>query len=84
MNLRPAWSTEKVPQQPRLHKETLSQNTNTNQPSIYPMYIGATRTHESQQLVGVSSRLPSVFWEQDIRPGSKFSTEPPCQPESSS
>jgi hypothetical protein len=29
----PAWSTELVPEQPGLHRETLSQKTKTNQPT---------------------------------------------------
>jgi len=44
---RPAWSTEQVPEQPGLHRETLPQRYKTNQPTNQPK--NKTKQKQNQQ-----------------------------------
>jgi hypothetical protein len=41
LNLRPAWSTERIPGHPELHRETLSQKTKQNKkkPTPFPYLL---------------------------------------------
>jgi hypothetical protein len=42
LSSRPAWSTERVPGQPGLYRETLSQKNKTKQKKIYLFYVAST------------------------------------------
>jgi hypothetical protein len=49
LSSRPAWSTEGVPGQPGLHRETLSQNKQTNKQTKKPKKPNQTKTKNKKK-----------------------------------